>query len=92
MEDTGAYQAMTFLHKAGKVNKNRFMVLRTASNYTTQPFGLTAVENLEQESGSEGYAGMQSALESAYKVGSKVIETITNNWDTYRDTMPYDQK
>lgn len=92
MEDTGAYQAMTFLHKAGKVDKNRFMVLRTGSNYTLQPTGLSAAENLAQESNEEGYAGMQSALESAYSVGSKVIDTLTSNWDTYRTTMPYDKK
>ncbi|MDO7086233.1 purine nucleoside permease [Pseudocolwellia sp. AS88] len=92
MEDTGAYQAMSFLHNAGKVNKNRFMVLRTASNYTTQPYGLTAAENLAQESGSEGYAGMQSALESAYAVGSKVIDTLVSDWSTYKNTMPYDKK
>jgi len=90
MEDTGTYQSISFLHEAGKVNKNRFMVLRTASNYTQPYKGLTAVENIKQEN--TGYAGMKSAVESAYTVGSKVINTITDNWSVYKYTMPYTQK
>jgi purine nucleoside permease len=92
MEDTGSYLSLSYLHDAGKVDKNRFMVLRTASNYSMQPKGLTAAENLALESTENGYAGMQSALESAYMVGSKVVNTITGNWATYKETLPYDVK
>lgn len=92
MEDTGSYLSLSYLHDAGKVDKHRFMVLRTASNYSMQPAGLTAAENLALESTGDGYAGMQSALESAYTVGSKVVDTITSNWDVYKKQMPYDVK
>src|SRR5262249_30441430 len=33
MEDTGTLQATTFLDKAGRVNRERVLVLRAASNY-----------------------------------------------------------
>ena len=38
------------------------------------------------------YAGMRSALESAYLVGSKVVDTIVANWSQYKSTMPYEVK
>lgn len=89
MEDTGTYQSLTYLDKAGKADKSRFMVLRSASNYSMQPDSLTAAENLKLESGENGYAGMQSSLESAYSVGSIVVNDIVTNWSTYKDTPPY---
>jgi purine nucleoside permease/predicted cupin superfamily sugar epimerase len=90
MEDTGSYQSMIYLDKAKKADKSRFMVLRTASNYAMQPNGLSAAENLAMESGGNGYAGMQSALESAYTVGSVVVNDIIANWHTYKDALPYE--
>lgn len=92
MEDTGSYQSMIYLDNIGKVDKSRFMVLRTASNYSMPPNGLSPIENLILESGENGYAGMQSSLESAYIVGSKVVDEIVANWDVLRTSMPYDVK
>ena len=89
MEDTGSYQSMIYLDNIKKVDKKRFMVMRTGSNYSMPPADLSAIENLRLESGKNGYAGMQSALESAYLVGSKVVNTIVANWDEYKTTMPY---
>jgi purine nucleoside permease/predicted cupin superfamily sugar epimerase len=89
MEDTGSYQSMIYLDNIKKVDKKRFMVVRTGSNYSMPPADLSAIENLRLESGENGYAGMQSALESAYLVGSKVVNTIVANWDEYKTTMPY---
>lgn len=89
MEDTGSYQSMVYLDRANKVDKSRFMIVRTGSNYSMPPPGLTAIENLKLESGENGYAGMRSAIESAYLVGSKVVDTIVANWAQYKTTMPY---
>ncbi len=69
MEDTGTFQSLTYLHPTGKVNKDRVMVLRTASNYTTQPPGMSAAEHLLREN--EGYAGLNASVEAAYRVGSR---------------------
>ena len=91
MEDTGSYQALTYLDNAGLADKTRVMVLRTASNFTMQPTGMTAAENLASESSGAGYAGMLPSLEAAYKVGSTVIDEIVLNWDKYQDTLPGQQ-
>ena len=86
MEDTGSFQSMTYLHSTGKVNKERFMVLRTASNYTMPPPGMTAAEHLLKEN--EGYAGLDASVEAAYRVGSVVVDTIVKNWATFKDKSP----
>lgn len=92
MEDTGTYQSLTYLDRAGKADKSRFMVLRTASNYSMPPDSLSAAENLEMESGENGFAGMLSSLESAYSVGSIVVDDIVVNWSVYKNTAPYQVK
>jgi len=86
MEDTGSYLSLSWLHKIGRADKNRVMVLRTASNYTMQPPGITAVENLLQEN--KGYAGLKVAVESAHKVGSRVVHELLDNWSTYERSIP----
>lgn len=90
MEDTGSFQSMIYLDNANKVDKSRFMVLRTGSNYSMPPPDMSAIENLKAESGDNGYAGMQSAIESAYLVGSKVVDTIVANWSVYQTALPYE--
>ena len=86
MEDTGTFQAMVYLDNIGRVDKDRMMVLRAGSNYTMQPPGLTAAENLLKEN--DGYAGMQASLESLYIVGSTVLVELIDNWDVYEDSIP----
>jgi purine nucleoside permease len=86
MEDTGSFQSLTYLHPTGKVNKNRVMVLRTASNYTMPPPGMTAAEHLLKEN--DGYAGLEASVEAAYRVGSAVVDEIVGKWTTYKDHTP----
>ncbi|MEO0549040.1 MAG: purine nucleoside permease [Pseudomonadota bacterium] len=86
MEDTGSYSSIAYLHEIGRVDKNRFMVLRTGSNYTMQPPGKTAAENLLGEN--EGYAGLEASVEALYLVGGSVLDEITSNWDLYENTIP----
>jgi purine nucleoside permease len=87
MEDTGTYQSLENLDRAGKVDKNRVLVLRTASNYTMPPPGKTAVDNLLEEQ-HDSYAGLDAALENAYLVGSVIVDEILDNWDTYKKQTP----
>lgn len=86
MEDTGSYLSLTYLDPTGKVDKDRVMVLRTASNYTMQPPGISAVDNLLMDH--DGYAGLDASVEAAYRVGSKVVDEIVGKWDVYRDKIP----
>ena len=87
MEDTGTFQSMSYLHEAGKVDKHRMMVLRTASNFTLPPPGKSAADYLREEQ-HDSYAGLDAALENAYLVGSKVIAELLANWDKYAKTIP----
>jgi purine nucleoside permease len=86
MEDTGTFQSITYLHPTGKVNKDRVMVLRTASNYTMPPPGMSAAEHLLKEN--TGYAGLNASVEAAYRVGSTVVDEIVGRWTLYRDLTP----
>lgn len=86
MEDTGTYQAITYLHEAGRVDRNRFMVLRAGSNHTMPPPGVTAAENLLRES--QGYSGMRASLESLYIVGGAVIDELLSDWERYSVEVP----
>ena len=88
MEDTGTYQSLAFLHNAGKVDKNRLLVLRGGSNYTMQPESRSAVENLLSEGEGDEYSGLEAALENIYRVGSVVIDELLANWSLYEDEVP----
>lgn len=86
MEETGTFQAMTYLDRIGRMDIDRVMVLRAGSNSTMPPPGRAAAENLLTEN--EGYAGLQASVESLYLVGSKVVDEILGHWDTYKDHVP----
>jgi purine nucleoside permease len=86
MEETGSYTAIQYLDRVGRADKSRYMVLRAGSNYTMPPPGVPAATYLLAEN--EGYAGMTVALESLYRVGSKVIDEITGHWDKYEKAPP----
>ena len=45
MEDTGTLSSLQMLAKAGRVDWNRIMVLRTASDFDQPPPGMTAAQN-----------------------------------------------
>lgn len=86
MEETGSFQSIEYLDAIGRVDRDRFMVLRAGSNYTVPPPHMSAAENLLRER--EGYTGLLGALESLYLVGGTVIDEIVGNWDRYAGTIP----
>lgn len=87
MEDSGTLQSLTNLAHAGKVDLDRVLVLRTASNYDSPPPGRTAAENLAEEN-SGVYSAYIPSLENAYRVGSRVVHELTAHWDRYESTPP----
>lgn len=87
MEETGTLQALAFLARGGRVDFNRVLVLRTASNYSMQPPGISAGESLKAETLGE-YSGYRPALEAAYRVGRRVVDELTRNWAIYVDAIP----
>ncbi len=87
MEDSGTLQALTFLAEAGRADTNRVLVLRTASNFDQQPPGKTAAESLAEENDGKFSAYLPS-LESAYRVGSKVLHELVGGWSRYEKELP----
>jgi purine nucleoside permease len=87
MEDTGTLQSLTWLAKAGKVDINRVLVLRTASNYDQQREGATAAESLA-ETKIRQYSAYMPSLDSAYRVGHVVVDALVANWTATRDHLP----
>ena len=88
MEDSATLQSLSYLDNAGLVDKDRLLILRTASNFTMQPPSLSAAENLKLESSGDGYAAMGAAIEAAYNVGSQVTDYIVTHWETVKDKPP----
>ena len=87
MEDTGSLQSLTFLSRAGRVDLNRVLVLRTASDFDQQRPGMSAAESLAQNKIGK-YTGYLPALEAAWRVGNKVVESLLKNWSEYREHVP----
>lgn len=89
MEEMGTYHALDRLHEVGKVDKNRLLVLRTASNFTMQWPGITAYQSLAGEKLSgKGYSAYIPSLEAAYQVGSPVVKALVDGWETYENELP----
>lgn len=89
MEEIGTYHALERLESAGLVDSQRFLVLRTASNFTMQWPGITAAESLAGEKISgKGYSAYIPSLQAAYQVGSVVVEALVDGWANYETTLP----
>jgi len=87
MEDTGTMQSLTFLSKAGRVDLNRVMVLRTASNFDQQRPGISAAESLAETKIFQ-YGAYLPALEAAWRVGHVVVDQLVSHWAQFRDHTP----
>jgi len=86
MEDTGTFQSLYYLNEIERVDLDRLLVLRGGSNFTMQPPGISAAENLLREN--SGFAGMAASLENIYITGSVVVDEIIDNWDQYSTKVP----
>ena len=87
MEDTGTLQSLTWLAHAHKLDINRVLVLRTASNFDQQRIGATAAESLA-ETKVRQYSAYLPSLDSAYRVGHIVVDYLVANWPQTRDHLP----
>lgn len=84
MEDSGTLTALHRLNRIGKVDAERILVLRTASNFTLPPPGKSAAWSATAEYPDKGL----SALEAAYRVGSVVVKELVDGWDRYATELP----
>jgi purine nucleoside permease len=87
-EDAGIMQSLTFLAQAGRVDLQRVMVLRTASDYSAPGDGATAASLLAKDASSNGESAYPEALEAAYRVGSPVVAELSTHWTRYAGHVP----
>jgi purine nucleoside permease len=83
-EDQSISYALHVLGNARRVDPRRYLVLRTASNYSEPPPARDLVQNLL--TGEESGTGL--AVESAYRVGSPVVHALVAHWDAYGAQVP----
>ena len=88
MEDSGTLTALHRLARTGSVDADRILVLRTASNFTMQPPGKSAVWSKTTPYPDRG----RPALESAFVVGNTVVQALLADWSDYRDRLPEQEK
>jgi purine nucleoside permease len=87
MEDTGTLQSLQLLARAGRVDWQRILVLRTVSNYDQQPKGVDAATSLSNQRIGQ-YGAYLPSLEAAYQVGHVVVTELLKNWIRYRESVP----
>ena len=83
MEDNATALALRRLSLARRVDFNRVLFLRTASNFCMQAPGQSA-----SASATAGYVGTAASLEAAYRVGSPVLHELVRNWSKWQNKIP----
>jgi purine nucleoside permease len=87
MEDAGTLHSLTALARAGRVDINRVLLLRAASDYDMQRPGEPAEHSLNSEKYG-AYSAYLPALEGAYRVGSRVVHALVAGWPRYETQIP----
>jgi len=87
MEDTGSLESLRLLARAGRVDWQRILVLRTVSNYDQPPKGVDAATNLSNQRIGQ-YGAYLPSLEAAYQVGHVVVGELLKGWSRYREIVP----
>lgn len=87
IEETPMLTALARIAKTGRVDINRVMVLRGASNFDRQHPGQTAQESF-QASLSAVNGGATAALENLYRTGSVVNKYILEHWNEWEQGVP----
>ena len=80
-EDQGTLDVLTLYDKEGRVDADRVLVLRTASNYSRQPKGASPVLKFTE-------GGALAGFEAAWRVGSPVVKALVDGWADYAATPP----
>ncbi len=77
MEDHGILQSLRFLVNAGRVDFNRILIVRAASNFDQQRLGISAAESLA-ETKVATYSAYLPALENAWRVGRAILSVLVD--------------
>jgi purine nucleoside permease len=83
MESQSAARMIQTFAKLSLVDRNRVMVLRTASNPSGPPPGVDPLASIGDEA-----PGQVAAYEANYRVGAPVVHEILKNWNRYEREVP----
>lgn len=83
MESQSMAGVMAIAAKQHLVDPARVMVLRTASNPSMPPPGVSAVASVANEG-----AGQKVAFEANYRVGAPVLHELLAHWEKYENHVP----
>lgn len=81
-EDQGILDVLDIYAKEGRVDRQRILVLRTASNYSREADGV-APGGVKFTPG-----GAPAAFEAAYRVGAPVVKALVAGWPQYAKSIP----
>ena len=84
MEDSGTLTALHRLARLQRVDADRVLVLRTVSNYTLPPRGKDSAWSTTAEYPDGGYG----ALDTAQRLGQRVVDALREDWARYREQLP----
>ncbi|WP_237442469.1 purine nucleoside permease [Saccharibacter sp. 17.LH.SD] len=87
-EDVALCQALTLQGKSGRVDPQRILILRTASNFDMPPPGRQPASMLVDEEHEENFAGLYASTDSAYRVASPVVKELATHWGYYETHVP----
>ena len=87
-EDAGYMQALTFLSQVKKIDFNRVLDLRAASDFTVPYPGQTPTQLLAKDSSGTGLSAFLESLNDVYLTGSAVVNEIVGHWERYRSQPP----
>lgn len=78
MEDSGSLQALRYLHQLGRVDFDRVLLLRTASNFTMPPVGGDPAASLhgDPDAGDNPYPAYLPALDNGARCVMRVTEEL----------------
>lgn len=91
MEDCGIIHSLQMLAQTHRVDADRVLILRTASDYSAPAVGETAAELLASEASADTATKLSAfmpSLEAAYRVGSPVVNELAANWGRYANHTP----
>ncbi|MCM2293581.1 purine nucleoside permease [Allorhizobium sp. BGMRC 0089] len=83
MEDNASLTALKRGADAGRVDFNRILVLRTASNFDREAPGKTPIQSLTAKSG-----GFGPAVTNAYRVGGAFADAVIAGWSEWEKAAP----
>jgi purine nucleoside permease len=84
MEDSGTLTGLARLARVGRVDMDRVLVLRTASNFTMPPADKSASWSHEQPYPDGG----EPAIEAAFSVGNVIVQALLHGWAEYQHSIP----